>query len=517
MSSRLYPIGIQNFEKIRKEGYLYIDKTALIHQMVTTGNYYFLSRPRRFGKSLLVSTVEAYFQGKKELFEGLAMASLEKEWLEHPIFHMDLNLAHYSKREVLEHSLSHYIEGWEDQWGKDERDETISDRFVRVIRRAYERTGRKVVILVDEYDKPMIHALRDQALRAEFRSVLKPFYRVLETMDDYIRFVLITGVTEFGRINVFDDLHQMEDITLDDRYAEICGFTEQEIQANLEASLREFALKQDWNYEKTCHELGHWYDGYHFSGHSAGVYNPFGFLIVLSHQRIESNWCATGTPSYLVELLKRWDCNLYDLFHARVHAKGLLDVDLDSPHPIPVIYQSGYLTIKAYDPEFGVYTLGFPNREVEQGFVGYLLPHYSSDKRVDSAVESCRLVQSVRRGDVDAFLERLQSFFADTPYELARDLELHYQNVLFIVFRLVGLYTQVEYHTNRGRIDLVLKTDRYIYIMEFKLDGTAEEALRQIEEKGYADPFAHDGREVIRVGVNFSSAVRNIERWIVVK
>ena len=517
MSPRLYPIGIQNFESLRKDGYLYIDKTALIYQMVTTGRYYFLSRPRRFGKSLLVSTVEAYFQGKKELFEGLAMASLEKEWLEHPIFHMDLNLAHYSKREVLEHSLSHYIEGWEDQWGKDERDETISDRFVRVIRRAYERTGRKVVILVDEYDKPMIHALRDQALRAEFRSVLKPFYRVLETMDDYIRFVLITGVTEFGRINVFDDLHQIEDITLDDRYAEICGFTEQEIQANLEASLREFALKQDWNYEKTCHELGRWYDGYHFSGHSAGVYNPFGFLIVLSHQRIESNWCATGTPSYLVELLKQWKCNLYDLFHTRVHAKGLLDVDLDSPHPIPVIYQSGYLTIKAYDPELGVYTLGFPNREVEQGFVGYLLPYYTSVNRVNTAFEIQRFVREVRQGDVDAFLERLQSFFADTPYELARDLELHYQNVLFIVFRLVGLYTQVEYHTNRGRIDLVLKTDRYIYIMEFKLDGTAEEALRQIEEKGYAEPFVHDGREVIRVGVNFSSAVRNIERWIVVK
>ena len=517
MSPRLYPIGIQNFESLRKDGYLYIDKTALIYQMVTTGRYYFLSRPRRFGKSLLISTVEAYFQGKKELFEGLAMASLEKEWLEHPIFHMDLNAEKYSDGASLESILRRHLNFWEDQWGKDERDETISDRFVSVIRRAYERTGRKVVILVDEYDKPMIHALRDQALRTEFRSILKPFYQVLETMDDYIRFVLITGVTEFGRINVFDDLHQMEDITLDDRYAEICGFTEQEIQTDLEASLREFALKQDWNYEKTCHELGHWYDGYHFSGHSAGVYNPFGFLIVLSHQRIENYWCATGTPSYLVELLKQWNCNLYDLFHTRVHAKGLLDVDLDSPRPIPVIYQSGYLTIKAYDPELGLYTLGFPNREVEQGFVGYLLPHYSSDKRVDSAVESCRLVQSVERGDVDAFLERLQSFFADTPYELARDLELHYQNVLFIVFRLVGLYTQVEYHTNRGRIDLVLKTDRYIYIMAFKLDGTAEEALRQIEEKGYAEPFAHDGREIIKVGVNFSSAVRNIERWIVVK
>ena len=517
MSPRLYPIGIQNFEKIRKEGYLYIDKTALIHQMVTTGNYYFLSRPRRFGKSLLVSTVEAYFQGKKELFEGLAMASLEKEWLEYPIFHMDLNAEKYSDGASLESILRRHLNFWEDQWGKDERDETISDRFVRVIRRAYERTGRKVVILVDEYDKPLLQTLHDEDLQGEMRSILKPFYGVLKTMDGCIRFALLTGVTKFGKVSVFSDLNNLEDISMINTYADLCGVTDVEIRGELKEDVQALADALGLEYEATLQELKERYDGYHFTPKAPGVYNPFSLLNTFKNGQFGDYWFETGTPTYLVELLKRTKYNLYNMAHTETSASVLNSIDAASYNPIPVIYQSGYLTIKAYDPEFGVYTLGFPNREVEQGFVGYLLPYYTSVNRVNTAFEIQRFVREVRQGDVDAFLERLQSFFADTPYELARELELHYQNVLFIVFRLVGLYTQVEYHTNRGRIDLVLKTDRYIYIMEFKLDGTAEEALRQIEEKGYADPIAHDGREVIKVGVNFSSAVRNIERWIVVK
>ena len=517
MSPRLYPIGIQNFEKIRKEGYLYIDKTALIHQMVTTGNYYFLSRPRRFGKSLLVSTVEAYFQGKKELFEGLAMASLEKEWLEYPIFHMDLNAEKYSDGASLESILRRHLNFWEDQWGKDERDETISDRFVRVIRRAYERTGRKVVILVDEYDKPLLQTLHDEALQEEMRSILKPFYGVLKTMDGCIRFALLTGVTKFGKVSVFSDLNNLEDISMDERYVTICGMTEAEIKGQLMEDVQNLATNQGLTVEAALRELRERYDGYHFEENTIGIYNPFSLLNTFAKRKFGDYWFETGTPTYLVELLKRTKYDLYDMAHTETSADVLNSIDATSYNPIPVIYQSGYLTIKAYDSRFGYYTLGFPNREVEEGFVKYLLPFYANVNAAKSAFEIGRFVQSVERGDVDAFLKRLQSFFADTSYELARDLELHYQNVLFIVFRLVGLYTQVEYHTNRGRIDLVLKTDRYIYIMEFKLDGTAEEALRQIEEKGYADPFAHDGREVIKVGVNFSSAVRNIERWIVVK
>ena len=517
MSSRLYPIGIQNFEKIRKEGYLYIDKTALIHQMVTTGSYYFLSRPRRFGKSLLVSTIEAYFQGKKDLFEGLAMAALEKEWLEHPIFHLDLNISKYASATDLVDILNRNVTAWEDLYGNDPAERSLPLRFAGVILRAYKRTGRRVVILVDEYDKPLLQTLHDEALQEEMRSTLKPFYGVLKTMDGCIRFALLTGVTKFGKVSVFSDLNNLEDISMLNAYADICGVTDVEICGELKEDVQALADALGLEYEAALARLKENYDGYHFTPKAPGVYNPFSLLNTFKNRQFGDYWFETGTPTYLVELLKRTKYDLYDMAHTETSADVLNSVDAASYNPIPVIYQSGYLTIKAYDPEFGLYTLGFPNREVEQGFVKYLLPYYASVDRVDTAFEIQRFVREVRQGDVDNFLERLQSFFADTPYELARDLELHYQNVLFIVFRLVGLYTQVEYHTNRGRIDLVLKTDRYIYIMEFKLDGTAEEALRQIEAKGYAEPFAHDGREIIKVGVNFSSSVKNIERWVVAK
>ena len=515
MSPRLYPIGIQNFEKIRKEGYLYIDKTALIHQMVKTGSYYFLSRPRRFGKSLLISTLEAYFQGKKELFEGLAMASLEQEWLEYPIFHLDLNISKYASVTDLMDILNRNVTAWEELYGSDSSERSLPLRFAGVIQRAYKQTGRRVVILVDEYDKPLLQTLHDEDLQGEMRSILKPFYGVLKTMDGCIRFALLTGVTKFGKVSVFSDLNNLEDISMDERYVTICGITEAEIKGQLMEDVQNLATNQGLTVEAASQELKERYDGYHFVENTIGIYNPFSLLNTFAKRKFGDYWFETGTPTYLVELLKRTKYNLYNMAHTETSASVLNSIDAASYNPIPVIYQSGYLTIKDYDPEFGLYTLGFPNREVEEGFVRYLLPYYTSVNMVDTAFEIQRFVREVRQGDVDAFLERLQSFFADTPYELARDLELHYQNVLFIVFRLVGLYTQVEYHTNRGRIDLVLKTDRYIYIMEFKLDGTAEEAMRQIEEKGYAEPFAHDGREVIKVGINFSSAVRNIERWVV--
>lgn len=517
MSSRLYPIGIQNFEKIRKEGYLYIDKTALIHQMVTTGSYYFLSRPRRFGKSLLVSTIEAYFQGKKDLFEGLAMAALEKEWLEHPIFHLDLNISKYASATDLVDILDRNVAAWEGLYGSDPAERSLPLRFAGVILRAYKRTGRRVVILVDEYDKPLLQTLHDEALQEEMRSTLKPFYGVLKTMDGCIRFALLTGVTKFGKVSVFSDLNNLEDISMINAYADICGVTDAEIRGELKEDVQALADALGLEYEAALVRLKENYDGYHFTPNVPGVYNPFSLLNTFKNRQFGDYWFETGTPTYLVELLKRTKYDLYDMAHTETSADVLNSIDATSYNPIPVIYQSGYLTIKDYDSRFGYYTLGFPNREVEEGFVKYLLPFYANVNATKSAFEIGRFVQSVERGDVDNFLERLQSFFADTPYELARDLELHYQNVLFIVFRLVGLYTQVEYHTNRGRIDLVLKTDRYIYVMEFKLDGTAEEALRQIEAKGYAEPFAHDGREIIKVGVNFSSSVKNIERWVVAK
>ena len=513
--AKLYPIGIQNFEKIRRDGFFYIDKTALIYSLVKTGSYYFLSRPRRFGKSLLISTLEAYFEGKKELFEGLAIERLEKDWISYPMIHLDLNAKKFDSGADLIRLVDRQLLVYESLYGSCSSDETIDDRFVTLIRLAKEKTGRPVVILVDEYDKPLLQAIGNETLQTEYRNTLKAFYGVLKSMDGFIKFALLTGVTKFGKVSVFSDLNNLKDISMDHRYIEICGITEKEIHENLEPELHDLADAQGMTYEEVCQELKERYDGYHFDYNTVGMYNPFSLLNTFDSMRFGSYWFETGTPSYLVELLKRDHYDLYRMAHEQTNVDVLNSIDSTSQNPIPVIYQSGYLTIKDYEKEFGNYTLGFPNKEVEEGFIKYLLPFYSSIDRVESSFQISKFVTEVRTGEVDAFFRRLQSFFADTPYELVKDLELHYQNVLFIVFKLVGFYVKAEYHTSEGRIDLLLQTDKYIYIMEFKLKGTAEEALQQIEDKQYALPFAQDSRKLFKIGVNFSNQSRNIEKWIV--
>ena len=513
--AKLYPIGIQNFEKIRRDGFFYIDKTKLVYSLVKTGSYYFLSRPRRFGKSLLISTLEAYFEGKKELFEGLAIEKLEKDWVKYPVLHLDLNARQYENLDSLKSELNKHLEIWEKQYGDEYKDRALEERFYHVITKAYEKTGRPVVILVDEYDKPLLQAIGNEDLQTKYRNALKAFYGVLKSMDGFIKFALLTGVTKFGKVSVFSDLNNLKDISMDHRYIEICGITEKEIHENLEPELHDLADAQEMTYEEVCQELKERYDGYHFDYNTVGMYNPFSLLNTFDSMRFGSYWFETGTPSYLVELLKRDHYDLYRMAHEKTNVDVLNSIDSTSNNPIPVIYQSGYLTIKDYEKEFGNYTLGFPNTEVEEGFIKYLLPFYSSVDRVESSFQISKFVTEVRTGEVDAFFRRLQSFFADTPYELVKDLELHYQNVLFIVFKLVGFYVKAEYHTSEGRIDLLLQTDKYIYVMEFKLEGTAEEALQQIEDKQYALPFAQDSRKLFKIGVNFSNQSRNIEKWIV--
>ena len=515
MSNKIYPIGIQNFEKIRQDGYFYVDKTALMYQMVKTGSYYFLSRPRRFGKSLLISTLEAYFQGKKELFTGLMVEKLEKDWIEHPILHLDLNIEKYDALESLDNILDKSLTAWEKLYGAEPSERSFSLRFAGIIERACQKTGQRVVILVDEYDKPMLQAIGNEDLQKQFRDTLKPFYGALKTMDGCIKFALLTGVTKFGKVSVFSDLNNLKDISMDERFVDICGITEKEIHDNLEEELHQLAEKQKMSYEQVCAELKECYDGYHFMEHTIGIYNPFSLLNTFDKMKFGSYWFETGTPTYLVNLLKKHHYDLERMAHEETDEQVLNSIDSESSNPIPVIYQSGYLTIKGYDEEFGIYRLGFPNREVEEGFVRFLLPYYANVNKVESPFEIQKFVSEIRSGDYNAFFRRLQSFFADTPYELIRDLELHYQNVLFIVFKLIGFYVHVEYHTGQGRIDLVLQTDKFIYVMEFKLDGTAEAALQQINERQYTRPFESDPRELLRIGVNFSSETRNIEKWIV--
>ena len=515
MSTKIYPIGIQNFEKIRNDGYLYIDKTALMYQMVKTGSYYFLSRPRRFGKSLLISTLEAYFQGKKELFTGLAVERLEKDWIKYPILHLDLNIEKYDTPESLDNILEKSLTAWEKLYGAEPSERSSSLRFAGIIERACKQAGQRVVILVDEYDKPMLQAIGNEKLQKQFRDTLKPFYGALKTMDGYIKFAFLTGVTKFGKVSVFSDLNNLDDISMRKDYVEICGVSDQELHENLDIELHEFAETQDLSYDKLCTKLKEYYDGYHFTHNSIGIYNPFSLLNAFKYKEFGSYWFETGTPTYLVKLLKKHHYDLERMAHEETDAQVLNSIDSESTNPIPVIYQSGYLTIKGYDERFGIYRLGFPNREVEEGFIRFLLPFYANVNKVESPFEVQKFVREVETGDYDSFFHRLQSFFADTTYEVIREQELHYENVLFIVFKLVGFYTKVEYHTNNGRVDLILQTDKFIYIMEFKLNGTAEEALQQINNKRYALPFEADGRKLFKIGINFSEKTRNIEKWVV--
>ena len=509
-----YPIGIQNFEKLRQDGYLYIDKTGLVYSLVQTSNCYFLSRPRRFGKSLLISILEAYFLGKKELFKGLAIEKLEQEWTVHPVLHLDLNIEKYDSIDNLTDILNVNLKLWEQTYGSNDAETSVSLRFAGIIRRAYKQTGRRVVVLVDEYDKPLLQSIGNKALQEEFRNTLKPFYGVLKSLDGCIRFALLTGVTKFGKVSVFSDLNNLDDISMNNQYATLCGITEKEIHTNIEEGIRSLASAQNLSYEETCVKLKEMYDGYHFTSDSEGVYNPFSLFNALKNKTFGNYWFETGTPTYLVELLKRNRYNLKDMTET-VSSADVLNSIYGDDEPIPVIYQSGYLTIKGYNPRFKTYRLGFPNKEVEEGFMNFLIPYYTPIKKEKTAFSIENFVEEIERGDIDSFFRRLQSFFADTPYELVRDRELHYQNVLFIVFKLIGLYVKAEYHTSQGRIDLALQTDKYIYVMEFKLEGSAEEALRQIEEKQYALPFASDKRQVFQIGINFSSQTRNIEKWLV--
>lgn len=387
MSNKIYPIGIQNFEKIRNDGYFYVDKTALIYKLVKTGSYYFLSRPRRFGKSLLISTLDAYFQGKKELFEGLAMEKLEKEWVKYPVIHLDLNAKKFETIDDLIRLVDRQLLVYEALYGSCSRDETIDDRFVTLIRSAAEKTGQRVVILVDEYDKPMLQTIGRDALQEEYRNTLKAFYGVMKSMDGFIKFAMLTGVTKFGKVSVFSDLNNLDDISMRQAYVEICGISEQELHDNLKSELREFADTQDMSLDDLSKKLREYYDGYHFTHSSVGIYNPFSLLNAFKYQEFGSYWFETGTPTYLVELLKKHHYDLQRMAHEETSAEILNSIDSTSDNPIPVIYQSGYLTIKGYDSEFGNYRLGFPNREVEQGFIKFLLPYYAN---INQSGSSCR-------------------------------------------------------------------------------------------------------------------------------
>ncbi len=509
----LYPIGEQSFRRLRKVGYVYVDKTARMYELTSTSKCCFLSRPRRFGKSLLLSTMEAYFLGKRELFKGLAIEKFEKEWKQYPVLYLDLNSGEYNSVENLESNLNTIFAKWEGMYGSSETENTFEMRFKGIVERAYEKTGEEVVILVDEYDKPILTAIDNEELQEQFRSKLKSIYSVLKTQSDYIRFAFLTGVSKFSRLSVFSDLNNLEDITLDERYADICGISEKELHTYFNESIKELADKKNITYEEACEKLKKKYDGYHFAANSEGMYNPFSLLNALKARNLGDYWFVSGTPSFLVKMLKYSDYNFKELQNGTITANMLGQVETLKDSPVPMLYQCGYLTIKSYDERFDEYHLGFPNGEVETAFMDYLLPQYIGigNKNTKSIIGN--FVRNVEAGNAEGFMASLKNLLAIGKYAVAGELEIYFQNTMFLIFTLMGFYVDVEYMTSDGRIDVVVKTKDYIYVMELKVDVPAEKALEQIDSKEYMLAFADDGRKLYKIGVSFSSETRRISEY----
>ena len=514
---RRYPIGIQNFEQLRNNNCVYIDKTELIYKLTHSDSVYFLSRPRRFGKSLLVSTLEAYFQGKKHLFEGLAMERLETEWTEYPVLHMDFSRRKYTDEDKLNELLNIQISHWEQLYGSDEKETSFSGRFEGVIRRAYEKTGRQVVVLIDEYDSPLLDTNSNPALQQKLRNTVRDFFSPLKGMGQYLRFLLLTGISKFSQLSIFSELNNLQNISMRDDFSALCGITERELLTELRYDIQRMADANNETYEEACAHLKKQYDGYHFSKNCEDIYNPFSLFNALNAKDYKNFWFSTGTPTFLIELLQEADFNVRDL-------EGIeaTDEEFDAPteqiqSPIPVLYQSGYLTIKGYDPDFQIYTLAYPNKEVRKGFIENLLPTYVHRARENNTFYVVSFIRDLRKGDIESCLERTRSFFASIPYDLENKTEKHYQTIFYLLFRLMGQYVDVEVQSAIGRADVVLNLSDAIYVFEFKFDGTPEEALAQIESKNYAIPFQSDGRRIVKIGVNFDSATRTIGEWKIVE
>ena len=515
-----YPIGIQSFDRIIEDGYVYIDKTDMVYSLAQEGSIYFLSRPRRFGKSLLVSTLKNYFLGRKELFRGLKIDSLEKDWKVYPVFHMDFNGGNFTEKGVLEKWIGGYISSWERETGlKTDSEQPLGLRFMEILKFAHEQSGHRAVVLVDEYDKPILDVLDvDKNLEEEHRNILKGFYSVFKGADEHLQFVFLTGVTKFSQVSVFSGFNQPFDISMHSKYETLCGITQEELDATFREPMESMAKAYRCSYEEMRDRLKAQYDGYHFSDQMTDMYNPFSLLNAFATQRISDYWFKSGTPSYLIRLLSHSDENMNDITGKYYAPKEFIDYKADVEQPLPMIYQSGYLTIKEFDMEFGLFLLDYPNKEVKEGFLSLIASKYfnNGDTIYPWIREAAVLL---RRGDTEGFRTGLTSFLASIPYtmrrkENERERERYFHYTFYLIMRLISVYTvYTEKVQSHGRVDCIVETPDYVYIFEFKLDGTAEEALSQIEEKGYAREYESDSRKVYKIGAVFSSETGTIEDW----
>ena len=516
MANIVYPIGIQSFVEIRSLGSIYVDKTALVHELVDTGKYYFLSRPRRFGKSLLISTLHEYFIGNRAIFKGLAIDRLEPgEWPCHPVLHIDFNGQLYDSRTSVGEVLESCLREWEREYGASDASMSYALRFGAVIKNAVEKTGRQVVVLIDEYDKPILDVLGDKELEENNREVLRSFYSVMKSQDANLRFVMLTGVGKLPQMNVFSGLNNIEDISMNPIYSTICGVTEPELREYFGKGVSDLAEANGLTVAETYEALKANYDGYHFAGDMRDVYNPYSLLTALKNRMITDSWYRTGTPTHLIKMLKRTDVPIKNLDGSPCTFARLTEGNVTGDDIIATLYYTGYLTIKQYNRAMSSVILGYPNGEVRRGFLDNVLALSTNVNAGESSTLVLELAMAVQSGDIAGYLEKLRSFFADFPYELIKRNEAHYQDVIYCITKLLGFYVQAEYRTSSGRADMILGTKEAVYVFEFKLDAGADAAMSQIDAKEYALPFAADGRRVVKVAVSFSSETRNIAEWTI--
>ena len=531
--TRKLPVGIQSFEKLRRDGYIYVDKTAFVWNLVQGSNPYFLSRPRRFGKSLFLSTLAAYFRGQKELFKGLYVEKAEEAqavqdgraaWQEYPVFYFDFNTGQYELSDALDESLRYFLTIEEKKYNLQNNGLSHAKRFTSLIQAAYEKTGKQVVILVDEYDKPLLQTMGvNEELNEQYRNTLKAFYSVIKTCDQYIRFAFLTGVTKFSKVSIFSDLNNLNDISLLPKYAGICGISQSELEMVFTLEIQSLAQANELTYDETLRQLKQNYDGYCFARGAENMYNPFSVLRVFDGQIFQSYWFSTGTPTFLVNYLKEAHYFIPDLDgNVELTESGLQTYRAVAQDALPILFQAGYLTIKDYIRDLRLYRLGFPNDEVRYGFLENLLPAYSNVQFDQAGTSVARFVQDIREGKVDSFMERMQAIIAGIPYdnfnkESLKLREQNYQTAVYLIFKLMGQFVQTEVHCSTGRADCIVYTTDTVYIFEFKLtgNGSAEDAINQIREKKYAAKYRAEGKKIVLIGSSFDEQTRTIKDWAV--
>ncbi len=510
-----YPVGIQTFEKIREKDYLYVDKTKYITDFRKKKmSYVFLSRPRRFGKSLFASTLQAYFEGRKELFDGLAIADYEKDWVKHPVLHFDMSGAKHFDAESLKHYLDFILCPYEEKYGRGEGEVYPNERLEGIVKRANQQTGQKAVVIIDEYDAPLLDVVHEKESLKELRLIMQNFYSPLKKLDPYLEFTFITGITKFSQLSIFSELNNLDNISMYDQYSAICGISMTELTTVMKPDVEGLARALHMTYDECLDSLKNYYDGYHFSENSEDVFNPFSLIKALNNQKLSCYWFGSGTPTFLLKQLDKFNTNLSNLESQDVVLSSFDLSPEEMTDSLPLLYQSGYLTIKKYDPMFQEYTLGIPNKEVRDGLLNSMMPHYVNPRRSDNDAFLLGFCKAVYRNDIEAALEHMRTYMATIPYDLENHSEKHYQTIFYLMFSFLNIYIRTEVKSAVGRADAVMHMPDTIYVFELKVDKSADEALAQIDEKGYMLPYhAENGKRLVKVGISFDSKQRTIADW----